>query len=120
MYKRHKGDDLLKEDLRLKYKWDWSRIASGYTKKQLDSWTHFQSSEAKIKGWTLEVSQRGGDDKYYSAQIEYIGEHIASDGRGFEDTKYKTRVEAQIAAERLLIVWITSQYNEVVINRGEG
>lgn len=109
MYERHLGDDLCKDDPRLKYEWDWSRIASGYNTNQLKKWTHFQTSECEVGKWTLEAIQWGADHVYYTAEIQYIGHTICSVGRNEEDIL--TRVDAQVRAEQLLIDWITEEYN---------
>ena len=57
MYERQYGDNLYNKDKRLKLKWDWSRIASLISPKELKKWTHFQCSEAEFKDWTLKVIQ---------------------------------------------------------------
>ncbi len=108
-YHRHPGDDLLSMDARLKYKWKWCRVASGISREEIKKWTHFQSSYCQIGAWTLEAIQWGGADNVrYEAAIRY-GETIAS-REGF-----KTRIEAQIAAEKLLSEWIEKQYKEIVL-----
>lgn len=112
MYERHDGDDILSEDPRLKYKWEWCRIASGYNLKELENWTHFQSSEAEVgNGWKLEVSQWGGEVVYYRYQIEYVGSHMASN---YGDKSISTRIEAQIKCEELLVMWITGEYDFII------
>ena len=112
MYHREHGDDILKKDERLKHHWVWSRIASGYTKEQLKKWTHFQVSGSRVYDWTLSAIQWGSGEKVrYEARIEYIGNHIACSRGG----DYKTRIEAQIAAEKLLYDWIKSEYLKIVI-----
>lgn len=109
MYERHKGDDLCKDNPKLKYNWDWCRIASGYNQRQLESWTHFQSSEAHIGSWICEAVQWGGDIITYEARIAYVGDTIAS-----TKDDIKTRLEAQVIAEQLLIDWITEEYQSIV------
>ncbi len=109
MYERHKGDGLLAHDPQLGHKWEWSRIASGYSPKGLEEWTHFQVSKAKVGKWILEAVQWGSDPVYYSSRIEYSGQLIASLGHDRE-TGAKTRIEAQIKAEKLLVDWITGEY----------
>ena len=112
MYERKNGDDLLSEDTRLQYKWEWSRSASRYNSKQLEKWTHFQCSESKsVSKWRLGAIQWGNSDNVrYEARIEYIGDHIAS-SRGND---FKTRIEAQIGAEKMLRDWITTEYKKII------
>ncbi|MFH2031479.1 MAG: hypothetical protein ABIJ40_12835 [Bacteroidota bacterium] len=113
MYKRHDGDDLFSEDKRLKYKWTWCRVASQIDEKEIKKWTHFQVSECIIERWRLKAIQWGGDFIRYEAEITYGGEHITSIG---DDKKnvFKTRIEAQIAAEKLLKCWIKEEYKRII------
>ncbi len=109
-YPRAYGDDLCKDDPRLKYGWDWHRVASGYKRNELNCWAHFQCSSARIGGWETVAIQWGKkpDAVYYEARIEYGGDHIAFIGSE-EKTGFKTRLKAQIAAEALLVSWIEKQ-----------
>lgn len=118
MYKRQLGDDLCKDDPRLKYKWKWYRGASGISKAERDTWTHFQVSECHVGHWTLEAIQWGGDVVSYEAGIRYISDHICSVGH-LDEIEIKTRIDAQIRAEELLIDWITEQY-EFIKHEKEG
>lgn len=115
MYERHKGDDLLSDDPRLKRKWQWRRIASGYTLKQLKKWTHFQCSESRFNGWELSVCQWGSSPKYYSSEVRYNSEHIISTWDNC-DKCVATRIEAQIIVEKMLVDWVTEQYNFLGFN----
>lgn len=111
MYEKEFGDDILSKDKRLKHKWVWSRIASQIDKEEIKKWTHFQVSESKVYDWTLKAIQWGGGETVrYEARIEYIGHHIAC-SRGND---YKTRIDAQIAAETLLRSWIKEQHTLIV------
>ena len=112
MYDRHPGDDLCKDDPRLKHEWEWSRIASGISQAERDNWTHFQVSECHVGSWTLTAVQWGGDLISYESTIEYIGDTICSVGHN-DETGTKTRLEAQIRAEALLIDWITKEYIDI-------
>ncbi len=113
MYERHEGDDLLSKDKRLQYKWKWSRVAFEIPQREIDKWTHFQVSCCRIGGWICEAIQWGHEPVYYEASISYVGSSIVSRGSNRE-TGYKTRIEAQIAAEKLLIEWVTKQYKELI------
>ena len=108
-YERHKGDGLLSKDKRLKYHWRWSRVASRLSPKEIKAMTHFQCSFAKIGNWEIEATQWHGEPVYYEASIRYGCHWIKSIG-GNEDTGFKTRIEAQIAAEKLLKDWIKEQH----------
>ncbi len=110
MYERKYGDDLLRKDKRLKYKWKWSRVASQITEEEIKKWTHFQVSECERGNWTLEAVQWGSELPYYEAVIRYGSSRMAAIG-GSRETGFKTRIEAQIAAEKLLNDWITEQCN---------
>ncbi len=112
MYERHKGDDLLCDDPRLKRGWEWSRIASGYNLKELKKWTHFQCSESKFDGWELTVCQWGNPLKYYSSGVRYVGDTIISTGNNRNECA-TTRIEAQIIAEKMLIDWVTEQFYKI-------
>jgi hypothetical protein len=112
MYPRRFGDDLEENDSRLKYKWKWSRIASGYKPKQLEKWTHFSCSECEIGNWTLSVYQHGDPDNiYYGPSVSYLNDTIV---QSF-DYSIKTRLEAQIKAEKMLVEWISKQYKEICL-----
>ena len=104
-YDREFGDDLCSNDKRLKYKWKWQRVASQISENELKKWTHFQCSRARVnEEWDLIAIQwSSGEDVTYEANIGYIGEDIA-DIEGF-----KTRLDAQIGAEKLLKNWIKNQ-----------
>ena len=107
-YARAFGDDLLSKDKRLKYKWVWTRVASRISEEEeIKKWTHFQCSESKIGDWELEANQVpenwNGSIVSYEARIHYNGNDIASQ-EGF-----KTRLEAQIGAEKLLKDWLTKE-----------
>lgn len=111
MYDRKHGDDILSKDKRLQHHWVWSRSASEYNSEQLKKWTHFQISKSKVYDWTLEAIQWGSGEKVrYEARIGYQDNHIAN-SRGKD---FKTRIEAQIAAEKLLKNWITSEYTKII------
>ena len=104
MYTREKGDNLCSKDKRLKCHWKWARIASGYTDIEIKKWTHFQCSLACIDNWTLEVTQWGGGDSVrYKETINYAKSRVIS------GKYYKTRLDAQIGAERLLLDWLCKQ-----------
>lgn len=110
MYHRETGDDLLKKDERLKRHWVWSRSACGHSKEQLKKWTHFQCSKANVYDWIITAILWGrGDHVSYSTRIEYLGNHIAS------KEGYKTRIEAQIAGEKMLIDWIKSEHLKICV-----
>jgi len=115
-YKRQFGDDLCAGDKRLKYKWEWCRSGSGIPLSLIAKWTHFQCAAAAVnKHWELESIQWHSDSGvYYEGTVHYIGEEIASTGRGDEEGKYKTRLDAQIAAEKLLVTWIKEQHELIV------
>lgn len=105
MYERHKGDNILSEDPRLKHKWEWSRVASGVPEEELVNWTHFQVSESHFGYWTMSAIQWGEDPVYYEATIEYRGDRMTLGSA--EEIKAETRIEAQIKAEKMLVDWIT-------------
>lgn len=108
MYDRQPGDDLCSADNRLKLKWKWSRIATGASKWELKTWTHFQCSIAELGSWTLEATQWGDDAECrYEPSIMYLGDTVA------KGKEVKTRLEAQINAEQLLINWITEQNKQI-------
>lgn len=105
MYERQFGDDLCSKDQRLKYRWTWTRIASGYKSAELKAWTHFQTSESNVgSGWNLEAVQWSDG---YEARICYVSDTITS-REGF-----KTRLDAQIGAEKLLREWIEREYKRL-------
>lgn len=104
-YERHKGDDLLSNDSRLKYKWKWSRLATHIPAEIRKKWTHFQSSFCRIGSWELEAIQWPiNGDVDYEARIAYGCNNNIADKRHF-----KTRIEAQIGAEKLLLSWLNKQ-----------
>ena len=103
-YHREKGDNLYSKDKHLKYKWQWSRIASGRTTEEIKKWTHFQSSAAQVGEWELDATQWGAEDITYEANVNYNGRSVCS------KENFKTRIEAQIGAEALLKGWIEKQY----------
>lgn len=105
MYERQAGDDLCSKDKRLKYKWVWTRIACQIPADEIKKWTHFQCSHANIGRWTLESVQWASD---YEVRVDYNDETVVSKG-GF-----KSRIDAQIGGEKLLVAWITEQYKEIV------
>lgn len=116
MYTRQPGDDLCKKDSRLKYNWEWSRIASMYTLEQTKDWTHFQVSKCEMGKWTLEATQWGsGDNVYYTAKVNYKHREVIRDGGDSE--KIKTRLDAQIVAENLLTTWIKEEYKVIKSNK---
>jgi len=94
-YERHKGDDLLSLDPRLKYKWQWSRMATQVPEEELKKWTHFQCSICYIGEWRLGSTQWGGDEISYEATVSYKGNRLAS------EDGFNSRIEAQIGAEKL-------------------
>jgi len=103
-YHREPGDDLNTKDTRLEYRWKWSRVASRVPEEEIKKWTHFQCSKATVGSWTLWSTQwNSGSDVNYEASIRYRDEHIARLG------DFKTRLDAQIAAEKLLVDWINEQ-----------
>jgi len=108
MYERHKGDDLLSKDRRLKYSWQWSRVAARIPKEEIRKWTHFQVSEAYVGDWEINATQWGAEPVYYTASIRYRSNYIKSVGKDRE-TGFITRIDAQIAAEKLLVDWIQEQ-----------
>lgn len=93
-------DDLQSNDSRLKYKWRWSRIAAQIPEEEIKKWRRFQCSYARLNDWQMEAIQRPG---YYEAQINYKGNRIS------EQNGFKTRIAAQIGAEKLLKIWIRKQ-----------
>ncbi len=112
MYTRQLGDDLCSDDPRLKWPWTWARCASGYTQHQLKEWTHFQRSMSNVSTqWTCCAIQWGGTT--YEARIEYNGDHISSIRE--VDGEITSRIDAQIAAENLLIDWIIRQYKLIEV-----
>ena len=102
-YKRQYGDDLLKDDHRLKLDWNWCRTASGISKAVKDTWTHFQCSEAEISDFVLEAIQWNGG---YESRICWQSSTIIST---FEAEYSKTRLKAQIKAEKMLFDWLEEQ-----------
>lgn len=117
-YERHKGDDLLSKDRRLKYKWRWCRNAAQFSKEETKKWTHFQTSHCRISNWILEAVQWGSEPVYYEAIITYNGDPIASVGHG-EEIGFKTRIGAQIGAEELLEAWIKEEHSKIVSSEGK-
>ncbi len=122
-HERHKGDDLLSDDPRLKFKWSWSKFANtGATKEDIAHWTHFQVSESIIGDWKMKVIQRGVDVIYYESMIGYAGENgefgfnldYEELNMSGEDLGFKTRIEAQIRAEKMLVAWITDAENSII------
>lgn len=112
MYERHDGDDLLPDDPRLKCKWEWSRIASLISNEEIETWTHFQVSKAYIKNFKLSVIQWGNKPVYYEAAVGYGSFELFSTGSDRE-TGIKTRIEAQIKAEEMLMDWIAKEYKYI-------
>jgi len=112
MYKRSKGDDLLSKDPRLKGEWKWNRSASRRSKEDIKDWTHFQVSKCKIGHWRLKAIQWGYPEIYYESVIYYGNNLITSIGENRE-TGTKTRIEAQIKAEKLMLEWITEEYQNI-------
>ena len=105
MYHRHEGDDLLSEDVRLKYQWQWCRVASQISASEIKKWTHFQTSECEIGDWRLSATSWGSYDNItYEASINYGEKIVSLEG-------FKTRIEAQIAAEKLVKSWTAEQFN---------
>ncbi len=98
MYTRHGGDDLLSKDKRLKYNWKWSRSASMISDEEIKKWTHFQVSHSVVGDWELEAIQWGSENIIYEAVVKHIDNYIITQG-GF-----KTRIEAQIGAEKLFLI----------------
>jgi hypothetical protein len=108
LYERKHGDDLLSDDPRLRYKWEWSRVASQIPAEELKKWTHFQCSQAVIGDWTLETTQWSDDDTVsYEATVTVNGNCIVSK-EGFP-----TRIAAALGAEKLLKDWIQSEWNKL-------
>jgi hypothetical protein len=107
-FPRHYGDDLLSTDKCLKFKWHWCRVASQFSNEEVKNWTHFQVSNCMPdKLWKLEaVLWHSGDGVIYEARINYGNNQIASK-EGF-----KTRIDAQICAEKLLKDWILVEYKK--------
>ena len=104
-YHREFGDDLFNKDQRLKYYWAWSRSASCFTTKQLKNWTHFQVSFCDVGDWMLKVVQHPEvKGVSYAAVIKYKGNIIVW------KKEFKTRLDAQIGAEKLLVEWVREQY----------
>jgi len=97
-------DDLQSKNSRLKYKWRWSRIAAQIPEDEIKKWRHFQCSYSRVDNWQMEAIQWPG---YYEAQINYIGNRIA------EQNGFKTRIAAQIGAEKLLKTWIRKQVQTI-------
>ena len=112
-YDRHVGDDLLSKDRRLEYHWKWSRVAARVSPEEIKNMTHFQCSFAKTGSWEIEATQWGDEPVYYEASIHYRGEPIKSISTD-RNTGFKTRIEAQIAAEKLLKDWIKEQYKLII------
>lgn len=112
-YKRQYGDSLLSRDCRLKYTWKWNRCASGVSKQQLKEWAYFQTSKCVIGSWRLEATQWGdGDTTTYEANVQHIGDYIV------RKSGFKTRIDAQIGAEKLFLNWIEEQYKRYVLRNG--
>ena len=109
---REKGDNLCSKDKHLKYKWQWSRIASQRTREQTKNWTHFQCSESEVGEWELGATLWGsGENVRYEATISFKGNQIES------KDDFGTRLYAQIGAERLLEDWIQKQYKIIIKNK---
>jgi len=97
-------NDLQSKDSRLNRKWKWSRTAVGYAEEETKKWKHFQCSHARLGDWEMEAIQWSD---YYEARINYVGNVIVhQDG-------FKTRIDAQIGAEKLLKTWIKQQLRTV-------
>lgn len=104
MYKRKFGDNLCSTDKRLKLNWIWSRIASQYSEEEIKKWNHFQCSISNLGKWELEATQwKDGENVNYEATIAYQGNRVS------DSPNHKTRLDAQIAAEALLLKWIREQ-----------
>jgi len=95
-----RNDDLHSSDPRLKYKWKWARIAAQIPDDKIKRMRHFQCSYSRLGDWTLEAVQWSGE---YEAQIRFMDNDIA------EKAGFKTRLAAQIGAEKLLKTWIKEQ-----------
>ena len=93
-------DHLQSKDPRLKYRWRWIRIAAQIPEEEIKKWRHFQCSCASLGDWQMKAIQWLNS---YEAEIQYSDERIAAQ-KGF-----KTRIDAQIGAEKLLRVWIRKQ-----------
>lgn len=115
-YPRNYGDDLLSTDKRLRFKWRWSRSASQFSREELKKWTHFQVSECILPDnlWKLEaVLWHSGGSVVYEARVNYGSNRIAS------KEKFKTRLDAQIGAEKLFEDWVTCEFKKMVKNKKE-
>ena len=93
-------DDLSSKDLRLKYGWRWIRDGAQLTDNQIKKMRHFQVSCAHLSDWQMEAVEWSRD---YEARINYAGEPIA------RQNGFKSRIDAQIGAEKLLKNWIREQ-----------
>ena len=107
MYTRHKGDDLCSKSERLFLKWRWRRVAARIGEEELKKWTHFQTSMAEVGEWAVMVSQWSKSD---SVSVEYGLTIFYGTNEIIEDVfRYETRLDAQVAVEKLLIAWLVSQ-----------
>jgi hypothetical protein len=108
-YPRYPGDDLKSKDPRLKRKWEWCRSASQISDEDLKKWTHFQTSQCVEDMFVLEAVQwknhkDGVEYAEYEAIVSWDGTILAA------EHEIGTRIEAQIAAERLVKEWFEEQY----------
>ena len=115
MYTRQPGDDLCSKSERLKLKWKWLRVAARIGEEELKKWTHFQCSIAEVGEWILEATQLSmGSAVEYEASVLYGTDEIMED-----KARYKTRLNAQVAAEKLLVTWLVLQ-TDLIGNATQG
>ena len=113
-YKRQFGDNLCSTNKRLKLNWRWLRIASMCSEEEIKKWTHFQCSISNLDHRELEATQWHSDENVnYEATIAYRGSRVS------DSPNHKTRLEAQIAAEALLLKWIREQNKMIEQATGE-
>ena len=103
-YPRAYGDDLYKDDPKLKYNWEWCRIASG--------WTYFQASEARLNGWTMEAVQWGHspDRVRYESRISY-GSHTMTPEQKID--KLSAQIKERAAAILEMRIKNTDAHNQI-------
>lgn len=116
------GDDLCSRDKRLNYRWGWSRSAALRSDQEIKRMDRFQCSECRVGDWTLTVTlwrMALGEPDYYEYSISYGDSIITSVGGNMEGAA-KTRLEGQRLAERLLVSWVTAEYNFIRKTRVSG
>lgn len=97
-------DKMFKTHKDLKFKWQWSRGGKPSTKRSQVCFSElYDRKENRL--WKLKAVYWYDQ---FEAVVEYGGNHLVSK-EGF-----KTRMEAQIGAEKLLFGWLTDEYTKIV------